>query len=82
MGFSRQECWSGVPLPSYLNMLLVTYIPWRRAWQPTLVLLPGESHEQRSLAGYHPYGHKGSDMTEATEHAGKTYISLQLGKII
>ena len=65
-----------------LNMLLVTYIPWRRAWQPTLVLLPGESHEQRSLAGYHPYGHKGSDMTEATEHAGKTYISLQLGKII
>ena len=24
-------------------------IPWRRAWQPTLVLLPGESHGQRSL---------------------------------
>ena len=27
-------------------------IPWRRAWQPTLVFLPGESHGQRSLAGY------------------------------
>jgi len=27
-------------------------IPWRRAWQPTLVYLPGESHGQRSLAGY------------------------------
>ena len=27
-------------------------IPWRRAWQPTLVFLPGESHEQRSLLGY------------------------------
>ena len=27
-------------------------IPWRRAWQPTPVFLPGESHEQRSLAGY------------------------------
>ena len=26
-------------------------IPWRRAWQPTPVLLPGESHRQRSLAG-------------------------------
>ena len=26
-------------------------IPWRRAWQPTPVLLPGESHVQRSLAG-------------------------------
>ena len=23
-------------------------IPWRRAWQPTLVFLPGESHGQRS----------------------------------
>jgi len=29
-------------------------IPWRRAWQPTPVLLPGESHEHRSLAGYSP----------------------------
>ena len=25
-------------------------IPWRRAWQPTQVFLPGESHGQRSLA--------------------------------
>ena len=25
-------------------------IPWRRAWRPTPVLLPGESHGQRSLA--------------------------------
>ena len=26
--------------------------PWRRAQQPTLVFLPGESHGQRSLVGY------------------------------
>ena len=26
-------------------------IPWQRAWQPTSVFLPGESHGQRSLAG-------------------------------
>ena len=26
-------------------------IPWRRAWQPMSIFLPGESHEQRSLAG-------------------------------
>ena len=26
--------------------------PWRRARQPTPVFLPGESHGQRSLAGY------------------------------
>ena len=30
-------------------------IPWRRKWQPTLVFLPGESHGQRSLAGYSPW---------------------------
>ena len=29
-------------------------IPWRRAWQPILVSLPGESHGQRSLVGYRP----------------------------
>ena len=27
----------------------VRKIPWRRAWQPTLVFLLGESHGQRSL---------------------------------
>ena len=32
--------------------------PWRRAWQPTPVFLPGESHAQRSLAGCSPRGHK------------------------
>ena len=29
-------------------------VPWRRACQPTPVLLPGDSHGQRSLAGYSP----------------------------
>ena len=29
-------------------------IPWRRKWQPTPVFLHGESHGQRSLAGYSP----------------------------
>ena len=41
-------------------------IPWRRAWQPISVSLPGESHGQKSLAGYSPRGHKESDTTEAT----------------
>ena len=39
-------------------------IPWRRKWQPTPVFLPGESHGQRSLVGYSPWGHKESDMTK------------------
>jgi len=38
--------------------------PWRRAWQPTPVFLPGEFHGQRSLAGYSPWGRKELDMTE------------------
>ena len=32
--------------------LRYTYVPWRRKWQPTPVFLPGESHGQRTLAGY------------------------------
>ena len=35
-----------------------------KAVQPTPVFLPGESHGQRSLAGYSPRGHKESDTTE------------------
>ena len=46
----------------------VRKIPWRRAWQPTSVFLPGESYGQRSLEGYSPLGHKESDTTEATYH--------------
>ena len=30
----------------------VRKIPWRRAWQPSLVFLPGKPHGQRNLAGY------------------------------
>jgi len=38
--------------------LWIRKIPWRREWQPTLVFLPGESHGQRSLVGYNPWGRK------------------------
>ena len=41
--------------------------PWRRKWESTPVFLPGESHEQRSLAGYSLWYHKESDMTEYTQ---------------
>ena len=34
----------------------VRKIPWRRAWQSTVVLLPGKSHGQRSLVAYSPWG--------------------------
>ena len=59
-------------------------IRWRRAWQPTPVFLPGESHGQRGLAGYSPWGHKESDTTEVTQHArgsraGMRYDPSKLG---
>ena len=105
MGFSRQEYWSGLPLPSPGDIpdpgieprsptlqadtltseppgkpndkeptcqyrkqkrhgfdSWVWKIPWRREWQPTTVFLPGESHEQRSMVGYSPWGHKESEV--------------------
>ena len=34
------------------------------------IILAGESHGQRSLVGYSPWGRKELDTTEATEHAG------------
>ena len=46
----------------------VKKIPWRRAWKPTPVLLPGGCYGQRGLATYNPLSCKESDMTEVTEH--------------
>ena len=39
-------------------------IPWRRAWQPAPVFLPGKPHGPRGLAGCSPQGCKGLDTTE------------------
>ena len=47
-------------------------IPWRRAWQPTPVFLPEESHGQRSLAGYSPWGSTEPDTTELARSAWTT----------
>ena len=40
--------------------------PWRRAWQPSPVFLPGEAHGQKSLVGYGPWGCKESEPTKRT----------------
>ena len=63
---------TGVPLPGrFLPQMNSVYsshhhssLPWRKKGQPTPVVLPGELHGQRSLAGYSPRGHKESDTTE------------------
>ena len=46
---------------------------WRREWQPTPVFLLRESHGQRSLADYSPWGCKEVDMTE---HIGHTHVCV------
>ena len=51
------------PLPA-MHEIQVGKIPWRRAWQPTPVCLPGEFQGQKSLADYSPWGCRESDMTE------------------
>ena len=43
---------------------MVRKIPWRRAWQPTPVFLPGKSHGWRSLVSYSPWSHKELETTE------------------
>ena len=42
--------------------------PLEERGQPSPVLLPGESHGQRSLEGYSPWGRKELDMSEMTKH--------------
>ena len=53
--------------------------PWRRQWQPTLVLLPGKSHGWRNLVGYSPWDCKESDTTERlilSLHGNSTFYFL------
>ena len=51
-------------------------ISWRRAWQPTPVFWPGESHGQTSLAGYSPWGRKELGITEPPTHAVPSWTVL------
>ena len=44
--------------------LWVRKIPWRRKWKPSPVFLPGKPHGQKSLAGYCPWGHKESWLSD------------------
>ena len=59
--------------------LLVGNIPWRREWLPTPVILPRESHRQRSLVGYSPWGWKQLDITErlSTFHVQHCLLSVK-----
>ena len=48
------------------SLSLLTFMHWRRKWQPTPVFLPGESQGRGSLVGCRLWGHTESDTTEVT----------------
>ena len=47
-----------------VDLSSATLVTRRRRWHPSPVLLPGESHGQRSLVGCSPWGREGSDTNE------------------
>ena len=53
-------------------------IPWKRNWQPTPALLPGETHGQRSLMGYSPWSSKELDTTEQLTHTREKHFFTYL----
>ena len=67
MGFSRQEYWNGVPLPSPQSWSQlkrgfpcgsVCKDPLEKEMATTPVFVPGEFHGQRNLVGHSPWGLK------------------------
>ena len=59
-----------------MSFLLFVLLYWRRAWQPTPLFLPGESHVQRRLVGYSLWGRKELDLSEVVEHAHNYCINI------
>ena len=79
------ECWASqvaqwVSNPPALQEMQVRSLhwedPWRRAWQPTPVFLPGESHGHRNLVGYSLWCCKESDTTEHTSIHTHTHLDV------
>ena len=63
---------------SWTRLINFTFIfmHWRRQWQPTPVLLPGESQGWGSLVGYHLWGRTESDTTDVTQQQQQHPISI------
>ena len=63
--------------PPAMQETPVRKMPWRRNRLLIPVFLPGESRGQKSLAGYSPWGHKESDMTEQLSTAHRVPIRMR-----
>ena len=62
--------WSGILLwcKSHRFHPWVRKIPWRRERQPTCIFSPGKPQEQRSLAGYSPWGRESQTRLSGQQH--------------
>ena len=57
-----------------LRMYMSGKSPGERARAPPPVLLPGESHGQRSLVGYSPWGRTETDRIEQLTSTFKSFV--------
>ena len=55
-------------------------IPWRR--QPTPVFLPGESHGQKNITGYSPWGLRGVRQDSVTKTTIGPPITVNQGLVL
>ena len=60
----------------HFHFSLFTFTQWRRQWQPTPVLLPGESQGRQSLVGCRLQGRTELDTTEATQQQQQQSLAL------
>ena len=70
------EDWISRPLS------LVTFLHWRRKWQPTPVFLPGESQGQQSLMGCCLWGCTESNTTEVIYEKKLSFLAILRGTMV
>ena len=61
------------------KVLIFTFMHWRRKWQPTPVLLPGESQGRGSLEGCRLWGRTESDTTKVTQQQQQQHYHDERG---
>ena len=64
----------------YVSQIIMLYT-LNLEWLFTPILLPGEYHGWRNLAGYSPYGHKEVDMIERLTHTHLKFIQCCMSVI-
>ena len=63
------------------SVSLFTFMHWRRKWQPSPVLLPGESQGRGSLVGCRLWGHR-VDWSDSAAAAAAMYMSASISQFI